>query len=40
MSGIYIAFRRTAPVGAPVAAAIACMFIDFGQAESTIKPVA
>ena len=26
--------------GAPVAAAIACMFIDFGQAESTIKPVA
>lgn len=26
--------------GAPVAAAIACMFVDFGQAESTIKPVA
>lgn len=26
--------------GAPVAAAMACMFIDFGQAESTIKPVA
>ena len=29
-----------AGAGAPVAAAIACMFIDFGQAESTIKPVA
>ena len=29
-----------AGAGAPVAAAIACMFIDFGAAESTIKPVA
>lgn len=29
-----------AGAGAPVAAAIACMFVDFGQAESTIKPVA
>lgn len=26
--------------GAPVVTAVACMFIDFGQAESTIKPVA
>lgn len=29
-----------AGAGAPVATAVACMFIDFGQAESTIKPVA
>lgn len=29
-----------AGAGAPVVTAVACMFIDFGQAESTIKPVA
>ena len=29
-----------AGAGAPVAAAIACMAMDFGAAESTIKPVA
>ena len=26
--------------GAPVVAAVACLFVDFGAAESTIKPVA
>ena len=26
--------------GAPVVTAVACLFIDFGAAESTIKPVA
>lgn len=26
--------------GAPVVTAVACMFLDFGAAESTIKPVA
>ena len=28
-----------AGAGAPVFAAVACMFIDFGQSEQTIKPV-
>ena len=29
-----------AGAGAPVVTAVACLFIDFGAAESTIKPVA
>ena len=29
-----------AGAGAPVATAVACLFVDFGAAESTIKPVA
>ena len=29
-----------AGAGAPVAAAVACLFVNFGAAESTIKPVA
>ena len=29
-----------AGAGAPVVTAVACLFIDFGPAESTIKPVA
>ena len=29
-----------AGAGAPVVAAVACLFVDFGAAESTIKPVA
>ena len=29
-----------AGAGAPVATAVACLFVDFGTAESTIKPVA
>ena len=29
-----------AGAGAPVVTAVACLFVDFGAAESTIKPVA